>query len=109
MKSSTRSCSVSLLVNWFLLVLMLDTCCLIIIIYSFAMIIHHVHSFSGAELIALKPEDDNRYLAFSVAGPFGKDTLEFLVKPSTTSSRNWEGDAETPIITYRAIAGVHEI
>lgn len=67
-----------------------------------------VDSPSGAELIALKPEDENRYLAYSVDGPFGKDTLEFLIKPSTTSGRNWEGDAETPIVTYRAIAGAHE-
>ncbi|GMH45911.1 hypothetical protein BSKO_13874 [Bryopsis sp. KO-2023] len=59
----------------------------------------------GSELVALKSVDEKQYIAFWVDGPFGKDTVEFLVKPDTTASRNWEGDIEGPLVTYRAIAG----
>eukprot|EP01026_Neomeris_dumetosa_P057597 TRINITY_DN5307_c0_g1_i11.p3 TRINITY_DN5307_c0_g1~~TRINITY_DN5307_c0_g1_i11.p3 ORF type:complete len:252 (-),score=19.65 TRINITY_DN5307_c0_g1_i11:133-795(-) len=47
------------------------------------------------------------YRAFAVDSLFGKDVVEFMIRNADPikDDRNWEGDTEGPIVTYRSMAG----
>jgi hypothetical protein len=36
---------------------------------------------------------------------FGKDVVEFLLKPDGVIDRNWEGDKPGVLVTFRSMAG----
>lgn len=51
------------------------------------------------------PQQASRYLAFSVSSMFGRDVMEFVIRDEGVTNRNWEGDREGPLVTYRSMAG----
>lgn len=60
----------------------------------------------GSQLIEAKSLEESEYLRFQMDGLLGYDFVEFVIKPSNTSSRDWSGDTNAPLVFYRSISGL---
>eukprot|EP01025_Chloroclados_australasicus_P055811 TRINITY_DN6851_c0_g2_i1.p3 TRINITY_DN6851_c0_g2~~TRINITY_DN6851_c0_g2_i1.p3 ORF type:complete len:224 (-),score=26.98 TRINITY_DN6851_c0_g2_i1:712-1383(-) len=60
-----------------------------------------------SRLIDARSSEDGEYRAFGVDSLFGQDVVEFMIRNGdpVKDNRNWEGDTEGPIVTYRSMAG----
>lgn len=63
--------------------------------------------FPLAELVSSEPLASGHYLRFHVPGKYEvPDELEFLIRPTGVSGRNWEGDEQGGLLTtFRSVAG----
>ncbi|KAG1655088.1 hypothetical protein FOA52_004228 [Chlamydomonas sp. UWO 241] len=61
----------------------------------------------GVALIASRSVLEGEYISFGFNTKWGPkpDVVEFLIKPEGVTGRNWEGDREGALVTYRSIGG----
>lgn len=58
-----------------------------------------------SELVKSQTLPYGEYRAFTLPGRYGPDIMEYLIKSEGVGERNWEGDKEGPLVTYRWVGG----